>query len=92
MGNKSNLEFQKALERKRILTFSQGKSLIKKELVAAQDDLKEAKDRLKNKRYKYAIITAYYSMFHTARALIYSKGYREKKSLLSIGCFAGFVC
>lgn len=78
MGNKSNLEFQKALERKRILTFSQGKSLIKKELVAAQDDLKEAKDRLKNKRYKYAIITAYYSMFHTARALIYSKGYREK--------------
>ncbi|OGL40433.1 MAG: hypothetical protein A2042_07470 [Candidatus Schekmanbacteria bacterium GWA2_38_11] len=61
-----------------MLTFSQGKSLIKKELVAAQDDLKEAKDRLKNKRYKYAIITAYYSMFHTARALIYSKGYREK--------------
>ena len=56
MGNKSNLEFQKALERKRILTFSQGKSLIKKELVAAQDDLKEAKDRLKNKRYKYAIM------------------------------------
>jgi len=78
LGNKSNLEFQKALERKRILTFSQGKSLIKKELVAAQDDLKEAKDRLKNKRYKYAIITAYYSMFHAARALIYSKGYREK--------------
>ncbi|MFH1352030.1 MAG: HEPN domain-containing protein [bacterium] len=34
--------------------------------------------RLKNKKYKYATITAYYSMFHIARALIYSKGYREK--------------
>jgi len=78
MAGKMNLEFQKALEKKRILHFSKGKALIKKELEAAKDDLNEAKDRLKNKKYKYATITAYYSMFHAARALIYSKGYREK--------------
>jgi uncharacterized protein (UPF0332 family) len=78
MARKVNLEFQKALEKKRILHFSKGKALIKKELKAAKEDLNEAKDRLKNKRYKYATITAYYSMFHAARALIYSKGYREK--------------
>jgi len=73
-----NLEFRKALEKKRILHFSKGKALTKKELEAAKNDLNEAKDRLKNKKYKYATITAYYSMFHAARALIYSKGYREK--------------
>lgn len=78
MAGKMNLEFQKALEKKRILHFSKGKALTKKELKAAKDDLNEAKDRLKNKKYKYATITAYYSMFHAARALIYSKGYREK--------------
>lgn len=73
-----NLEFQKALDKKRILHFSKAKASTKKELEAAKDDLNEAKDRLKNKKYKYATITAYYSMFHAARALIYSKGYREK--------------
>ena len=73
-----NLEFQKALDKKRILYFNRGKMLIKKELEAAESDLNEASDRLKNRKYKYATITAYYSMFHTSRALIYSKGYREK--------------
>jgi chaperonin cofactor prefoldin len=48
MAGKINLEFQKALEKKRILHFSKGKALIKKELEAAKDDLNEAKDRLKS--------------------------------------------
>ncbi|OGS35245.1 MAG: hypothetical protein A2474_08115 [Elusimicrobia bacterium RIFOXYC2_FULL_34_12] len=73
-----NLEFQKALERKRILPFSNGKKLVEKEIKQAEDDLIEAKDRIKNEKFKYATINAYYSMFHTARGLIYSKGYREK--------------
>jgi len=73
-----NREFQKALEKRRILVFKQGKHLIQKELDAARDDLTEARDRHQKGRFKYATITAYYSMFHTARALIYSKNYREK--------------
>jgi uncharacterized protein (UPF0332 family) len=71
-------EFQKALDKKKIIKFSRGKSLVKKELKAAKDDLEEAQDRFKKKKYKYATITAYYSMFHSARALLYAKGYREK--------------
>ena len=71
-------EFQKAIEKKKIVRFTKAKVLVKKELKAAQDDLLEAKDRFINKRYKYATITAYYSMFHSARALLYAKGYREK--------------
>jgi uncharacterized protein (UPF0332 family) len=78
MGAAVNLEFRKALEKKRILPFSRGKTLVARELEGAEEDLREAADRFKNGRYKYATITAYYSMFHSARALIYSKGYREK--------------
>lgn len=78
MAGAVNLEFKKAIEKKRLLPFSRGKALIKNELKAAEDDLSEAKDRLKNKKYKYATITSYYSMFHAARALVYSRGYREK--------------
>ena len=78
MGSDINLEFKKALEKRKILKFTKAKALVMKELEAAQDDLTEAKDRLKNGKFKYATITSYYSMFHSARALIYSKGYREK--------------
>ena len=78
MGREVSREFRKALEKKRIQKFAKAKSLVAKEIAAAQDDLAEARDRLKHDKHKYATITAYYSMFHAARALIYSKGYREK--------------
>lgn len=73
-----SIEFQKAIEKKRILRFAQGKRQVKKELKEAESDLAEALNRFDNKKYKYATITGYYSMFHSVRALIYSKGYREK--------------
>jgi len=78
MGEKVNIEFRKGLEKKRIVHFPKAKNLVKKEIKSASDDLHEAIDRFKNKKFKYATITAYYSMFHTARAFIYSRGYREK--------------
>ena len=33
---------------------------------------------MKDGDYKWATIQAYYSMFHSARALLYSRGFREK--------------
>jgi len=74
----NNIELQKAIEKKRILHFAQGKRQVKKELEEAASDLTEALNRFESEKYKYATITGYYSMFHSARALIYSKGYREK--------------
>jgi uncharacterized protein (UPF0332 family) len=74
----NNIELQKAIEKKRILHFAQGKRQVKKELEEAENDLIEALNRFESGKYKYATITGYYSMFHSARALIYSKGYREK--------------
>lgn len=71
-------KFKKCLERGRIKKFSRGKVLYKKELKLAHEDLKIAKDSFKAKNYKWSIIQTYYSMFHSARALLYKKNYREK--------------
>lgn len=60
------------------MRFPRGKQQVKKELEEAENDLAEALNRFDNQKYKYATINGYYLMFHSARALIYSKGYREK--------------
>ena len=73
-----NQAFKEALEKNKIFYFSQAKSLVDKELKVALDDLAQSKDRFKNERYKYATIDAYYATFHAARALLFSKGYRER--------------
>lgn len=54
------------------------RDMIVNEIEAAPTDLDDAKDSLENKRLKWATIQGYYSMFHSARALLYSKGSREK--------------
>jgi len=71
-------EFEKCLERGKIKVFSKAKQLVSKELELARQDLKSAEKSFLSKNYRWATIQAYYSMFHTARALIYQKGYREK--------------
>jgi len=54
------------------------RSMVLKELDAASTDLKEARDSQNRGGLKWATIQAYYSIFHSARALLYAKGYREK--------------
>ena len=73
-----NQEFEQCLENKKIISFARGKNLIKKELLVAKSDLSDAKAGYENERYKWSTIQGYYAMFHAARALIYSQGYREK--------------
>lgn len=73
-----NLEFEGCLKRGKIKEFSQGKMLVQKELKTAEDDLKEAKQNFVDKKHKWSTIQAYYSMFHSARALLYNRNYREK--------------
>ncbi len=73
-----NEAFKECLKNRKVIPFPRAKSLVKKEFEAAKDDLAEAKDRFKNGKHKYATINSYYSIFHAARALLYSKGYRER--------------
>ncbi len=70
--------FKKCLKNKQIYEDPGVISLVEKEIKAASEDLKEAKDRFKNKRYKYVTITAYYASFHAAKALINSQGFQER--------------
>lgn len=69
--------FEECLKKGHLKVFGEGTKLVKKELGIAASDLEEAKDGLKRKRWKWSTIQAYYSMFHTARALLYAKGFRE---------------
>lgn len=71
-------EFKKCLERGKIKKFSPGKKLAKKELRLAEEDLKISLESLSAGSYKWSIIQSYYAMFHSARALLYSRSYREK--------------
>jgi len=73
-----NQEFKQCLENKKIVPFARGKRLVKKELSVAKSDLSDAKAGYEDERYKWSTIQGYYAMFHAARALIYSQGYREK--------------
>lgn len=87
-----NEKFKQCLEGGKLIPFSRGKGLVKKELSIAQSDLLDAKAGFENQRYKWSTVQAYYSMFHTARALIYSRCYREKSHYcLAVALRALFV-
>ncbi len=76
-----NYDLKEALEKKKIISFPAGPSLISKELEAAKEDLFDAKDLFSRERFKSATTLAYYTIFHTARALLFKKGYREKSHI-----------
>ena len=57
---------------------SPDKRIVRKELDAATDDLERAKRTFIEEDAKWSSIQAYYSMFHSARALVVAAGYREK--------------
>lgn len=71
-------EFQKCLEKRKIIPSPSMVGMVEKELKIAFDDLAEAEDRFQNCRFKWCTVTSYYAMFHAARALLYSKGYKER--------------
>lgn len=73
-----NSEFQRCLAEGKIKPFRATNVMIKKELESANYDLMRAQDSLNNDDAKWSTIQSYYTMFHSARALIYHKGYREK--------------
>lgn len=71
-------EFGKCLKNKRIIPAAGVQAEIQIEIKEAAEDLKDAQELFKKKRFKYATVAGYYSLFHCARSLLYSRGYREK--------------
>lgn len=85
-----NADFQECLRRRRIWEFSRGKFLVKKELKTAEKDLSDGKEGFEREKYKWPTVQAYYSMFHSARALLYAKNYREKSHYCLIVALRAF--
>lgn len=84
--------FKACIEEGKLVKGAVQKDLIAKELGAADMDLKSAQVSLRGDNPKWATVQAYYSMFHVAKALVLSKGYREKSHYcLSIALKALFV-
>jgi uncharacterized protein (UPF0332 family) len=78
LGRTINPEFRDCVEKGKIKRFSRARALVGKELEAAAWDLERAGKSLKEGDFKWSTIQSYYSMFHSGRALIYQKGYRER--------------
>jgi uncharacterized protein (UPF0332 family) len=92
MGSSVETEFNACLQRGKISRFADGPKLVRKELRIARSDLRTAKAGLKQQQWKWSTIQAYFALFHTARALLYSEGYREKSHYcLRVGIDALFV-
>ena len=70
--------FDECLKKGKIKEFSRGGILASKELKLAEEDLKSARKSFEQENYRWCVIQTYYSMFHSARALLYYKNYRER--------------
>ena len=71
-------EFEKLIQERRLIKGKITSEMISAELKSAEYDLGRAKASFKAGDFKWATVEAYYSMFHAVRALVYSRGYREK--------------
>lgn len=87
-----NPDFKFCLEKNKIVPFGKARNLVDKEIRTAKEDLDDGIFGLAHGKYKWSTIQGYYSMFHTSRALLYSRGYREKSHhCLYIALIALFV-
>ena len=84
MASRVTPEIRRLLRERKIVRIKPDRELVLKEIKGAEYDLEKAKRSIKQKDFKWTTIQAYYAMFHSARVLLYSEGYREKshRSLL----------
>jgi len=55
------------------------RDLIEKELEEAKYDFERAKHAIEEDDFKWSIVKSYYSMFHAARAVLFSLGLKERR-------------
>lgn len=75
-----NSEFEKCVEKGKLAKFNRGKDIKEKKINEAFEDFEEAKEGLKNKKFKWATIQSYYAMFSAGNAMLMHGGWREKNS------------
>jgi len=78
MGEGVSPRIRRLIEERKLTRIRINRNLILKEIKGAIHDLEKARKSLSDGDFKWATVQAYYAMFHSARALRYSRGYREK--------------
>lgn len=78
MGTRMSFKFKQLLGERRLTKIKSDRKLVLKEIKGAESDSETARKSLQDGNFKWATIQGYYSIFHAARALLYSKGFREK--------------
>lgn len=73
-----SFKFRRLLRERKLMRIEPDSELALKEIRGAESDLDAAKESLRVENFKWATIQGYYSMFHSARALLYSRGFRER--------------
>ena len=71
-------EFDDCLRSRGLRRFDCLPDAVARELSAACDDIADAAVMLDHQQWKRLTVTAYYAMFHAARALVMEAGYTEK--------------
>lgn len=71
-------ELTQLLRDRKLVRLRADRKLILKEVEGATYDLESARKSLDDDDAKWAIVKAYCAMFHGARALLFSKNFREK--------------
>jgi uncharacterized protein (UPF0332 family) len=70
--------FERCKEKGKIIKIEDNSDFADRELKEARDDLKSAENSINENNPKWAIVQSYYTMFHAFRALLFTRGYREK--------------
>jgi len=71
-------EFEKCIKEGKLVKVDASADMVRREIESAEYDLRTAEESLGKDDHKWASVQAYYSMFHSAKALVLDSGYREK--------------
>lgn len=74
----SDMSYQNCLERGLIRKASVSKEEVEQQLEIAGNYARKAEIVLGKETFDISLLTSYISIFHSARALLYSKGYKER--------------
>ena len=78
MAKKIQYSVGKLLDEKLIRKIPPSKDKASESIRTAGSWLKEAKNNLSSKALRSCIISSYFDMFHSARAMLFADGFREK--------------
>ena len=73
------MDIQSCISKKFLSKIKPSEDLVQKEINEADYDFERAEKEFEDEDWKWAIVKAYYSIFHASRAVLFKCGLREKK-------------